>query len=48
MFDSSEKSFDSSLSGLGNSSTYLDKDPLNPNPGFGLQQLPSLNVKCTS
>ncbi|MDB9535037.1 pre-peptidase C-terminal domain-containing protein [Dolichospermum planctonicum CS-1226] len=45
MFDNSEKSFDSSLSGLGNSSTYLDKDPLNPNPTDpGLQQLPSLNV----
>ena len=44
MFDSSEKSFDSSLPGLGNSSTYLDKDPLNPNPEFGLQQLPSLNA----
>ncbi|MBO1067842.1 hypothetical protein, partial [Anabaena sp. 54] len=44
MFDNSEKSFDSSLPGLGNSSTYLDKDPLNPNPEFGLQQLPSLNA----
>ncbi|MBE9218616.1 pre-peptidase C-terminal domain-containing protein [Dolichospermum flos-aquae] len=45
MFDNSEKSFDSSLSGLANSSTYLDKDPLNPNPTDpGLQQLPSLNV----
>ncbi|MBD2142853.1 pre-peptidase C-terminal domain-containing protein [Anabaena sp. FACHB-1250] len=45
MFDNSEKSFDSSLSGLANSLNYLDKDPLNPNPTDpGLQQLPSLNV----
>ncbi|MBD2268461.1 PPC domain-containing protein, partial [Anabaena sp. FACHB-1391] len=45
MFDNSEKSFDSSLPGLGNSSTYLDKDPLNPNPTvFSSQQLPSLTA----
>ena len=45
MFDNSEKSFDSSLSGLGNSSTYLDKDPLNLNPTESSpQQLLSLNV----
>ena len=45
MFDNSEKSFDSSLSGLGNSSTYLDKDLLNPKPTEpGLQQLPSLTA----
>jgi hypothetical protein len=45
MFDNSEKSFDSSLPGLGNSSTYLDKDPLNPNPTeLGSQQLPPVNA----
>ena len=45
MFDNSEKSFDSSLPGLGNFSTYLDKGPLNPNPTeLGSQQLPSLNA----
>ncbi|MDD1473791.1 PPC domain-containing protein, partial [Dolichospermum sp. ST_sed4] len=44
MFDNSEKSFDSSLPGLGNFSTYLDKDPLNPKTEPGLQQLPSLNA----
>ncbi|MFM6070529.1 MAG: hypothetical protein ACKPB9_02895, partial [Dolichospermum sp.] len=45
MFDNSEKSFDSSLPGLGNFLTYLDKDPLNPKPTEpGLQQLPSLNA----
>jgi hypothetical protein len=44
MFDS-EKSFDSSLSGLGNFSTYLDKDPLSSSPTVSsLQQLPSLNT----
>ncbi|WP_201275496.1 PPC domain-containing protein, partial [Dolichospermum planctonicum] len=45
MFDNSEKSFDSSLSGLGNSSTYLDKDPLSSKPTEpGSQQLPSLTA----
>ncbi|MCW9680133.1 PPC domain-containing protein, partial [Dolichospermum planctonicum UHCC 0167] len=45
MFDNSEKSFDSSLSGLGNSSTYLYKDPLSFKPTEpGLQQLPSLTA----
>ena len=45
MFDGSEKSFDSSLSGLGNSSTYLDKDPLSSSPTeYSSQQLPSLNA----
>ena len=45
-FDNSEKSFDSSLSGLGNFLPYLDKDPLNP-PKLtesSPQQLPSLNA----
>ncbi|MFO0174582.1 MAG: PPC domain-containing protein, partial [Aphanizomenon sp.] len=42
MFDNS---FDSSLSGLGNFSTYLDKDPLSSSPTVSsLQQLPSLNT----
>ena len=47
MLDISEKSFDSSLPGLGNSSTYLGKDPLNPNPTeYSSQQLPlSVNQK---
>jgi Bacterial pre-peptidase C-terminal domain len=45
MFDNSEKSFDSSLSGLGNFPTYLDKDPLNPNPTESSpKQLPVLNT----
>ena len=45
MFDSSEKSFDSSLSGLGNSSTYLDKDPLSSSlTESSSQQLPSVNA----
>ncbi|MFN7416238.1 MAG: C2 family cysteine protease [Dolichospermum sp.] len=45
MFDGSEKSFDSSLSGLGNSLTYLDKDPFSLNPTqYSSQQLPSLNA----
>ncbi|MDB9467863.1 hypothetical protein PN455_01635, partial [Dolichospermum circinale CS-539] len=45
MFDNSEKSFDSSLSALGNSLIYLHKDPLSSKPTEpGLQQLPSLNV----
>jgi hypothetical protein len=46
MFDNSENSFDSSLPGLGNSSTYLDKDPLNPTKPTesSPQQLPSLNA----
>ena len=43
MFDS-EKSFDSSLSGLGNFSTYLDKDPLSSGLTVSSsQQLPSVN-----
>ena len=42
MFDNS---FDSSLSGLGNFSTYLDKDHLSSSPTVSsLQQLPSLNT----
>ncbi|MBS9389539.1 MAG: pre-peptidase C-terminal domain-containing protein [Dolichospermum sp. WA123] len=45
MFDSSEKSFDSSLSGLGNFSTYLDKDPLSSSLTVSSsQQLPSVNA----
>jgi hypothetical protein len=45
MFDNSEKSFDSSLSGLGNSSTYLDKDPLSSSLTVSSsQQLPVLNT----
>ena len=45
MFNNSEKPFDSSLTGLGNSLTYLDKDPFNPNPTpLGLGQLPPLNT----
>ena len=45
MFDGSEKSFDSSLSGLGNPLTYPDKDPFSLNPTqYSSQQLPSLNA----
>ena len=45
MFNNSEKPFDSSLAGLGNLQTYLDKDPFSPNPTpFGSGQLPSLNT----
>ncbi|MFM6120109.1 MAG: PPC domain-containing protein, partial [Sphaerospermopsis kisseleviana] len=45
MFDTFEKPFDSSLSGLGNSLIYPDKDPLNLNPTeLGSQQLPFLNA----
>ena len=45
MFNGSEKSFDSSLSGLGNPLTYLDKDPFSLNPTqYSSQQLPSLNA----
>ncbi|MFO5494090.1 MAG: PPC domain-containing protein, partial [Cuspidothrix sp.] len=45
MFNNFENPFDSSLTGLGNSLTYLDKDPFNPNPTpLGSGQLPSLNT----
>ncbi|MBE9234459.1 PPC domain-containing protein, partial [Cuspidothrix issatschenkoi LEGE 03284] len=45
MFNNFEKPFDSSLTGLGNSPTYLDKDPFSPNPTpLGLGQLPPLNT----
>ena len=45
MLDISEKSFDSSLPGLGNPLTYPDKDPFSLNPTeYSSQQLPLLNA----